>query len=143
MAPSHHPRNVLVTMREQKGWTQTQIAEQLGTTQANISKWESNPTALSIDQLMILARTYGCPVEALLSGLSQQPEPFGGIDCGAPYKNLDHDLELLELYLKDHLEDYTKSIQKSTQSNDIDNPAQIARSIRKFQKASSCCGWGF
>ena len=130
-----HPRNLLIAIREQQGWTQLEIAERLGTTQANISKWENDPTTLSVDQIARLARTYGCAVETLVSGLTQPQEQFGGIDCGEPYKELDRQLKLLDEYLK------SQNSNDDRQHDPFDR-LEFAKTVRRFRRKPAVAAIG-
>ena len=52
-------------IREQKGYSQAQIAESLGTTRQTISNWENNKTILDSASLIRLADFYQISLDEL------------------------------------------------------------------------------
>ena len=52
----------LKLLREQKGYSQNQIAEYLGTTRQTISNWENDKTIIDSHSLIRLADFYQIPV---------------------------------------------------------------------------------
>jgi transcriptional regulator with XRE-family HTH domain len=69
--PIYHTRrkdkNIFGILRCNRGWTQQQLAEKLGTSQIAISHWENNRSKPSSDLLEKLSLIYGIPVETLLN----------------------------------------------------------------------------
>ncbi len=57
--------NRLKYCREQKGFSQTDIAEKLGVTQQAIAKWETGEAMPRADKLPQLAKILGCTIDAL------------------------------------------------------------------------------
>jgi Zn-dependent peptidase ImmA (M78 family)/transcriptional regulator with XRE-family HTH domain len=53
-------------IREDRGWSQVELAARLGRTQTAISYWEAGRRALGIDDLVDLAQTLGVPTSELL-----------------------------------------------------------------------------
>lgn len=62
-------------LRRARGWTQEQLAEQIGVSRQSLSKWESNTTAPDTERVVALSRLFGVTTDYLLL------EEFGG---GAP-----------------------------------------------------------
>ncbi len=63
-------------IREDRGWSQSELAARLGRTQTAVSYWEAGRRALGIDDLVDLARTLGVPTSELLpDGLCRRPVP--------------------------------------------------------------------
>lgn len=52
--------------RRRAGMTQSALAEQAGTTQSGIARWESGRTAVSLDDVMRLVRLCGFDLEIAL-----------------------------------------------------------------------------
>lgn len=52
---------LIIQIRKEKGWTQKDLAEQLGTTQSAISRLENmeHPQNVSVEYLSKIARTFG------------------------------------------------------------------------------------
>lgn len=53
----------LVELRKAKGLTQQELAEALNVTRQAISRWEVGTTAPSLDNLALLSRLYGVPLD--------------------------------------------------------------------------------
>ena len=79
--PSKHPRTPfgakLHAARENLGLTQTQIADQLGITQAAYALWERRQVALKPDQIEKVAEVLGVSIEHLF-GKDEKPKSRGG-----------------------------------------------------------------
>ena len=58
----------LYALRNQKGWTQQQLADLLGVTNKTVSKWERNEGYPSIDTLLSLSKLFNVTVDELLNG---------------------------------------------------------------------------
>lgn len=58
--------------RLQTGWTQTQVAEQTGITQSNISKYERGDLEPTLENLGVLAQFYNVSINWLL-GVTIEP----------------------------------------------------------------------
>lgn len=61
-------------IREQRGWSQEDLAARLGRTQTAISYWEAGRRALGVDDLVELAQVLGVPTPELLPDRSD-PRP--------------------------------------------------------------------
>ena len=57
---------LLRRLRLERGWTQRQVAEQLGVSTQAVSKWELNTAQPDTDKLIPLARALGVSVDKLL-----------------------------------------------------------------------------
>ena len=55
----------LSRLREQKGLTQQELAEELGVSRQAVSQWESGRTFPSMEKQLALSRLYGVSPEAL------------------------------------------------------------------------------
>jgi len=53
-------------LREERGWTQLEVAIQLGVTPLTVGNWERNVTEPRASQLRALARLYGVSMDDLL-----------------------------------------------------------------------------
>ena len=56
----------LKQLRKNAGLTQTELAEQIGSTQVNVSNWETKRAQLPIKKLKALAHALGVAIEELL-----------------------------------------------------------------------------
>ena len=59
--------------REEKGWTQEQLAEKLSVSAQAVSKWESGKSCPDISLLPAIAKLFGVTVDALFSLPKQAP----------------------------------------------------------------------
>lgn len=55
------------------GWTQAQVAEQLGVQPSTVTMWETGKREPNINMLRCLSELFGCSVDELLGG-TQEPE---------------------------------------------------------------------
>ena len=72
-------RHAVRYLRKQKGWTQTELAERVYTTNGNISNLESGQQGYSPSLLAYLAQAFGCSVSqifALAEYLAQESVPI-------------------------------------------------------------------
>ena len=72
--------NNLSHLREQRGMTQKEVAEELGITRQAISQWESGRAFPSMEKQLALSQIYGVSVEALYrretaENTEKEPEP--------------------------------------------------------------------
>jgi len=79
-------------MRSRIQMTQTALAEQLGTTQQSVARWESGKTEPSVSQLKALAVALHCSVEELVGPTSNSAKhaksPFSLINPDIPFGTL-------------------------------------------------------
>lgn len=64
----------LARLRKAKGFTQMEVAEELGLSRQAISRWESGQAFPSTENLKKLSVLYGVPVDELLHGSSEGTE---------------------------------------------------------------------
>ena len=60
-------RHAVRYLRKQKGWTQTELAERVYTTNGNISNLESGQQGYSPSLLAYLAQAFGCSVSQIFA----------------------------------------------------------------------------
>jgi transcriptional regulator with XRE-family HTH domain len=122
-------RNIaqLVLVREAKHFTQEDIAKRMGTTQANVSKWEKNPSSLTLGQLKRLANVLGCSIEDLIEEDTSDRELFQGLDFGEPYTDLERRLDLLNQYIADQ-------VPTESQSIELPDITLFKRTVRRFAR---------
>ena len=58
-------KNTLHCLREQRGLTQEEVAEELGVSRQSVSQWESGKTFPSVKKQIVLSRLYEVPMEQL------------------------------------------------------------------------------
>jgi Zn-dependent peptidase ImmA (M78 family)/DNA-binding XRE family transcriptional regulator len=62
-------------MREDRGWSQADLAARLGRTQTAVSYWESGNRAIGVDDLVELAEVFGVTTGQLLPDTPRRPVP--------------------------------------------------------------------
>ena len=72
---------LLRKLRQERGWTQRQVAEQLGVSTQAVSKWERDQGIPDVGLLPHLAEIFGVSVEGLLDGGLNPAAPDGGNMC--------------------------------------------------------------
>ena len=65
-APRLRNESKLARVRIARGLTQTQLAEMMGCTQADISRWERGPHAMGSRRLAQIARALECRIEDII-----------------------------------------------------------------------------
>ncbi len=60
--------------RSQKGWTQQELAEQLGTTQRTIAAWESGSSTPRRAMMVKIAKVFDLPEGYFLGNIPSKPE---------------------------------------------------------------------
>ena len=69
---------LLRKLRQERGWTQRQVAEQLGVSTQAVSKWERDQGIPDVGLLPHLAEIFGVSMERLLDGGLNPAAPDGG-----------------------------------------------------------------
>lgn len=76
----------LVILRNLKGYSQEQIAEQIGISRQEYAKWESGATIPDINKAARLAEVYGVTIDSLLK--TETAEGLGAIPPAPEGKNI-------------------------------------------------------
>lgn len=74
-------KDVLPTLRQEKGMTQQELAEKLFVTRQAVSRWENGDTTPSVDMAKLIANVLDVPVMRVLD---LPPEPACQC-CGTPF----------------------------------------------------------
>ncbi len=67
----------LAQLRREHGYSQEKLAERLGVSEQEVSKWERAESAPDTDHLIALAKLYGCTLDALV-------QPAKAVDAELP-----------------------------------------------------------
>jgi len=83
----------LTSLRQERGLTQTEAAEELGVSRQAVSKWETGAAVPATESLANLGRLYHVPVDYLLSEEAERAEEenapeAGGIDAESTRKGI-------------------------------------------------------
>ena len=64
----------LIALRKKAGWSQEELAEQLGVTRQSVSKWEGAQSVPDIDKILQMSRLFGVTTDYLLKDAQSEPE---------------------------------------------------------------------
>src|SRR5262245_42369948 len=86
MSPQSPLPNRVKRLRQQRGWSQDQLATQAGISRAAVSAIEIQRLVPSVAAALALARAFGCTVEELFGdkGGQTQEEPWAWLPAGDP-----------------------------------------------------------
>ena len=56
----------IMTLRKKNGWSQEELASQLGVSRQSVSKWESAGSIPDLDKILQMSRIFGVSVDYLL-----------------------------------------------------------------------------
>lgn len=56
----------IISLRKKEGWSQEELAEQLGVSRQAVSKWESARSVPDMDKLLAMSRIFGVTTDYLL-----------------------------------------------------------------------------
>ena len=66
--------SILARLRREKGWTQEQLARELGISYQAVSKWENELSSPDLSALPLLADLFGVRIDALFGRETAQPQ---------------------------------------------------------------------
>lgn len=66
----------IIQLRKKAGWSQEELASQLGVTRQSISKWEGAQSIPDMDKLLKLSRLFGVSTDYLLKDELEESEPI-------------------------------------------------------------------
>ncbi len=81
----------LIALRKKSGWSQEELAAQLGVTRQSVSKWEGAQSVPDIDKILQLSRLFGVSTDYLLKDDMGEPEyvaPAAGEDNEPPMRRV-------------------------------------------------------
>lgn len=67
----------ITDLRKKSGWSQEELADQLGVTRQSVSKWESAQSVPDMDKIVQMSRIFGVTTDYLLKDELGQPEYTG------------------------------------------------------------------
>lgn len=69
----------LIELRKKSGWSQEDLAEQMGVTRQSVSKWEGAQSVPELEKILQLARIFGVSTDYLLKDELETAEAVGAI----------------------------------------------------------------
>ena len=75
----------IIALRKKAGWSQEELAEQLGVTRQSVSKWEGAQSVPDMDKVVQMSRLFGVTTDFLLKDelSEEEPAPEGGVNHSA------------------------------------------------------------
>lgn len=65
----------IVTLRKRAGWSQEELAAQLGVSRQSVSKWEGAQSVPDMQKVVQMSRLFGVTIDYLLKEELGEPEP--------------------------------------------------------------------
>ena len=66
----------LIALRKKAGWSQEELAEQLGVTRQSVSKWEGAQSVPDMDKVVQMSRLFGVTTDFLLKDELSEEEDY-------------------------------------------------------------------
>lgn len=75
----------IIALRKKAGWSQEELAEQLGVTRQSVSKWEGAQSVPDMDKVVQMSRLFGVTTDFLLKDelSEEEPAPEGCVNHSA------------------------------------------------------------
>ena len=75
----------ITALRKKAGWSQEELAEELGVTRQSVSKWEGAQSVPDMDKVVQMSRLFGVTTNFLLKDelSEEEPAPEGGVNHSA------------------------------------------------------------
>lgn len=64
----------IITLRKKEGWSQEELASQLGVTRQSVSKWEGAQSVPDLDKVVQMSRLFGVSTDYLLKDELEEEE---------------------------------------------------------------------
>lgn len=83
----------ITALRKKAGWSQEELAEQLGVTRQSVSKWEGAQSVPDMDKVVQMSRLFGVTTDFLLKDelSEEEPAPEGCVNHSAMQALLEED----------------------------------------------------
>ncbi len=78
--------NKIIDLRKKKGWSQEELANQLGVSRQSVSKWESEQSLPELDKIVALSQLFGVSIDYLIK--DSFDDIYQKEDAPAPVKHV-------------------------------------------------------
>ena len=80
----------IIDLRKKNGWSQEELAEQLGVSRQSVSKWESGMSVPDLNKIIAMSELFGVSTDYLLKDALEAPTPSetGAKDAEAPARTV-------------------------------------------------------
>ena len=73
--------NMLLKLRKERGWTQTELAERIGISPQSVSKWERAIGYPDVSLFPTIAEIFGIPIGVLFGDATVEADKRFGMEC--------------------------------------------------------------
>ena len=78
----------IIDLRKKNGWSQEELAEQLGVSRQTVSKWEGAQSVPDMGRVVQMSTLFGVSTDYLLKDDMELPEPTAGAQPEAPERSV-------------------------------------------------------
>ncbi|MBR3083496.1 MAG: helix-turn-helix transcriptional regulator [Oscillospiraceae bacterium] len=78
----------IIDLRKKNGWSQEELAEQLGVSRQTVSKWEGAQSVPDMGRVVQMSTLFGVSTDYLLKDDMELPEPTAGAQLEAPERSV-------------------------------------------------------
>ena len=78
----------IIELRKKNGWSQEELAEQLGVSRQSVSKWEGAQSVPDMARILRMSEVFGVTTDYLLKDELEQPEPGVDAEAAEPARSL-------------------------------------------------------
>ena len=78
----------IILLRKKAGWSQEELANQLGVTRQSVSKWEGAQSVPDMDKVVQMSRLFGVSTDYLLKDELEEEGPSAPADDAAPLRRV-------------------------------------------------------
>lgn len=78
----------IMMLRKRSGWSQEELAEQLGISRQSVSKWESGATIPDLDKILKMSQLFGVSTDFLLKDEIEETIPLEEVDGGEESRSI-------------------------------------------------------
>jgi len=68
----------IISLRKKLGWSQEQLAQELGVSRQSVSKWESSMSIPELDKIIMMSSLFGVSTDYLLKDELAEETPAEG-----------------------------------------------------------------
>ncbi|MBO7176014.1 MAG: helix-turn-helix transcriptional regulator, partial [Clostridia bacterium] len=65
----------IIDLRKKQGWSQEELAEQLGVSRQSVSKWESGMSVPDLNKIIAMSELFGVSTDYLVKDTLEEPTP--------------------------------------------------------------------
>lgn len=78
----------IISLRKKAGWSQEELARQLGVTRQSVSKWEGAQSVPDLDKVLQISRLFGVSTDYLLKDDAEEEQPAAAAEDESPLRQV-------------------------------------------------------